>query len=856
MAADTRSPLGHRLLHHVFDRQVAEQPGAVAVTHDGTSLTYAEVDALAERLAEVLRTYGAAPGQLVALLLPPSLDTIVAIVAVLRTGAGYLPLEVGWPATRVASVFADARPVCVVTVSGPHRATTAGLPAVAARPSDAEVAAARAATPVRTAEPAPDDAAYVIYTSGSTGRPKGVVITHRNVTRLLDTATPVVGLARNDVWTMFHSAAFDFAVWEMWGAFAAGARLVVVGPLTARSPDAFLQLLVDEGVTVLNQTPAAFAGLVRADRRRPELGDRLGLRRIVFGGESLDPHRVLEWWDRHPVGAPQLINMYGITETTVHVTHIELLPSTVGEWTGQVGVPLGDLTTHVLDAALRPVDVGEEGELYVGGAGLARGYLHRPGLTAERFVAHPGGAPGERLYRTGDRARHRADGGLDHRGRVDRQVKLRGYRVELGEIEFAVRGLPQVTEAAVLLREDRLGDRRLVAYAVAREEAPQERREAEAEIVAGWRDVYDATYGSLRDGVAFGDDFTGWNRELDGRPFPRSEMRAWRDATVERLRAMRPRRVLEIGVGTGLLLAALAPDCERYYATDVSAEAVAGLRAHVASRPALAGRVELGVRPAHDPVDPAWGRFDTVILNSVAQYFPDADHLSAVLGAAVAALAPGGRVFVGDVRDLRLRAAVRARVRQGGGETRQEPAAVLAAVRRDLLDDRELALAPRYFTELATTFLDIAAVDIRCKVGDYRNELSAYRYDAVLHRSPVPPAVVPTGHVAWGIDVTDLDDLGRRLAGGVAGPVLVTGIPNALTGAALAAEAALTTPGTVEATGAVTPDELLRAGRAVGLGCVVVPASDPACVDAVFTSPGPDDPLVVVPMSVVDGVVA
>ena len=309
--------------------------------------------------------------------------------------------------------------------------------------------------------PVPDDIAYIIYTSGTTGVPKGVAITHRNVTQLLESLD--AELALGQVWTQCHSLAFDFSVWEIWGALLYGGRLVVVPDSVVRSPEDLHALLVTEQVSVLSQTPSAFYALQTADALQPELGQQLKLQTVVFGGEALEPQRLGTWLHTHP-GLPRMINMYGITETTVHASFREIVDGDVDSNVSPIGVPLAHLAFFVLDGWLRPVPAGVVGELYVAGAGLACGYVGRAGLTASRFVACPFGGPGARMYRTGDLVRWGADGQLQYVGRADEQVKIRGYRIELGEVQAALAGLDGVDQAVVIAREDRPGDKRLVGY--------------------------------------------------------------------------------------------------------------------------------------------------------------------------------------------------------------------------------------------------------------------------------------------------------------------------------------------------------------------------------------------------------
>ncbi|MFD4763320.1 amino acid adenylation domain-containing protein, partial [Streptomyces sp. NPDC058439] len=446
----------------LFEQQVRANPAAVAVVSSEVTLTYGELNARANQLAHALIARGVGPEQLVALALPRSAELVVAVLAVLKAGAAYVPVDPEYPAARIAYLLQDARPSLLVTTG-----RIGELPG--ADPVDRLLLDVADLGGLPDTDPEipldPGHPAYVIYTSGSTGNPKGVVVPHRNVVRLFGTTQELFGFSAQDVWTLFHSYAFDFSVWELWGPLLHGGRLVVVDHETSRSPHRFLELLARERVTVLNQTPSAFYQLMQADEEAPEASRSLTLRAVVFGGEALEHARLTSWYERHPDDAPLLVNMYGITETTVHVTYAALDRS--GTAAGQIGAAIPDLRTYVLDTHLRPVPPGVPGELYVAGAGLARGYLNRPGPTAGRFVADPFGPTGTRMYRSGDVVRRCADGSLRFVGRADDQVKVRGFRIELGEIEAALAAHPGVTQVTVLAREDRADDTRLVAYLVA-----------------------------------------------------------------------------------------------------------------------------------------------------------------------------------------------------------------------------------------------------------------------------------------------------------------------------------------------------------------------------------------------------
>ncbi|WP_067542877.1 non-ribosomal peptide synthetase [Nocardia crassostreae] len=446
-----------------FALVAAAHPQAVAVRIAETVLTYAEVDERANRLARRLIAAGVGPESLVAVALPRTADMVVAVLAVVKAGGGYLPIDPAYPADRIEYVLDDARPVCAVTSGAADLpAGWFGGPVIDLDVVDlAGVDSAPVTDRDRRAPLDPANTAYVIYTSGSTGRPKGVVIPHRNVIRLLDNTRRHYEFGPADVWTLFHSHAFDFSVWELWGALLHGGSMIVVDYFTSRSPQQFRALLAEQRVTVLNQTPSAFYQLMAADA---EASDELALRCVIFGGEALEPQRLTGWFARHPE-RPALVNMYGITETTVHVSHRPIGPETGAA--SVIGGALAGLRVRVRDARLRPVPVGVPGEIYVSGGQLARGYLGRPALTAARFVADPYGPPGTPAYRSGDLARWTAEGDLEYLGRADQQVNLRGFRIELGEIEAALLARPEVLEAAVVVRHDEtVGEARIVGYVV------------------------------------------------------------------------------------------------------------------------------------------------------------------------------------------------------------------------------------------------------------------------------------------------------------------------------------------------------------------------------------------------------
>ena len=451
----------------MFDARVVGEASSTAVVFEGRRLSFGELDEAANRLARKLIESGVGPESLVAVILPRSVELVVTLLAVVKAGGGYLPIDPTYPAERIAYTLGDARPVCVVAAGDVVDVEVPVLDVMAldlANYDGSPVSDGDRRSALRA-----DDIAYVIYTSGSTGKPKGVAVSHRNVVELFANAQPRFGFDGSDVWTLFHSYAFDFSVWELWGPLLYGGTVVVVDYLTSRSPEQFRELVVRERVTVLNQTPSAFYQFAEADRMAGDSAGSLSLRHVIFGGEALDLSQLVRWYDRHDDSSPRLVNMYGITETTVHVSFSALDSVMVREASGSViGRGLGGLSVFVLDDRLSPVPVGVRGEMYVAGGQLSRGYVGQPGLTAGRFVANPFGrsGSGDQMYRTGDIARWSVDGVLEYAGRSDSQIQLRGFRIELGEVEAALLRVPGVAGAVAVVRSDvALGDR-LVGYVV------------------------------------------------------------------------------------------------------------------------------------------------------------------------------------------------------------------------------------------------------------------------------------------------------------------------------------------------------------------------------------------------------
>jgi amino acid adenylation domain-containing protein len=742
-------------VHQLFELQAGRTPDNTAVVFEGRQLSYRELNRRSNQLAHRLRALGVGPETLVGICVERSLEMLVALLGVLKAGGGYLPLDPAYPKDRRAFMLEDANVPVLLTQADllPELAQYQGV--VICLDTDWHLIETESPENLRNTT-GPENAAYVIYTSGSTGKPKGVIVTHANVARLFTATDHWFDFGPNDTWTLFHSFAFDFSVWEIWGALLYGGKLIVVPRQIARSPEQFHQLLVEQQVTVLNQTPSAFRHLIIADQQSVH-SSRLALRYIVFGGEALEFKSLLPWIARHG-DTPALVNMYGITETTVHVTYFKIDPGAVGDDTvSLVGVPIPDLQVYVLDSNRQPVPIGVNGEMYVGGYGVARGYLNRPELTSERFIPNPFNPdPASRLYKTGDLARYRSDGSLQYLGRIDHQVKIRGFRIELGEIEATLDSHPGVRQAVVVAREDEPGEKRLVAYVVpdpdyrGSDAAKPEEASEEAlssDQVSQWTEAFDEAYRRGGDAVEATFNITGWDSSYTGQPIPAEEMRVWVESTVDRIRGLNPKRVWEIGCGTGLLLFRLASKCESYYGTDISRTALGFLEQQLRRSDLKLPNLTLERKAAHEAdLDRTRGRFNAVILNSVSQYFPDIEYFMKVLDGAVESVEPGGAVFVGDLRSFPLLEAFHASVQMFQAADSLSRAELDLRIQKSIRQEGELLIDPEFFLALRHRLPQVSRVEIQLKRGRAHNELTRFRYDVVLHIGNSP---APTAHCAW-----------------------------------------------------------------------------------------------------------
>ncbi|MER6569561.1 amino acid adenylation domain-containing protein [Streptomyces sp. NPDC001093] len=822
----------------LIEQQVHERPDAIAVDYPehadgrGGRLTYRELSRAANRLAAHLRARGVGHGDRVLTSLRPGPEMVTAFLGIVRAGAAYVPVDPANPAERRRLIVRDSAAAAVLT-EGPDAADYAGLDTVVvALDAEApEIARRSDALPERTA--GPDDAVYVCYTSGTTGTPKGVVVPHRAVLDFVR-STDYLRLTPADVVAQAANPAFDAVTFEVWTTLTAGARLVGLGKDTVTDPGRFQDAVRAHGISVIFLTTALFNLIAR---ERPAAF--APLRTVLFGGEACDPRRVREVF---AAGAPErLLHVYGPTETTTFATWHQVSEPAEGDRTIPIGRPIGATTAVVVDADDTPVAPGGTGELLLGGPGVARGYLHRPELTAQRFVEDRFTGTGGVLYRTGDVVRVGEDGALEFVGRVDNQIKLRGFRIELGEIESVLTAHPAVSAAAVSLHETEDGDKRLVAHVVPAAAAAAAEEDAQ---ITEWKEIYEALYDDAA-AAGLGDNFTGWNSSYDALPIPLEHMREWQNATLDRIRELPRRRVLEIGVGTGLLMAHLARDEEvqEYWATDFSPAVVAALSAQVEADPVLKGKVRLDCRGAEDTTGLPAGRFDTIVVNSVIQYFPSLAYLRTVVERALPLLAPGGSLLLGDLRNLDL-----ARCFQTGialarpGAARGDREALRRTIDQQVAGETELLLSPALFDTLARDLPAVRAVDVRAKRGLHHNELTRYRYEAVLCTAE-PVADLATAPVArWGLDISSAAEAEHRLAAERPAMLRLAGVPNRRVHDEYTAMHSLYDPResidlAAQDAPAPDPEALCEAAERLGYRALPTWGESPELLDVVFLDP-------------------
>jgi amino acid adenylation domain-containing protein len=766
-------------IHELFEAQVKRTPEATAVVFGSERVSYDELNRLANRLAHYLRKNGVRPEERVGICAERGVGMVVGLLAVLKAGGAYVPLDPKYPEERLQYMVKDSAPVAVLaqrSTDGLLRRIGNGISVIGLDGAEQREGAAETNPERISVGLAPGHLAYVIYTSGSTGVPKAVMLEHRNTVNLICWAHQAFS---DDVLrrTLFSTSLnFDLAVFECFVPLTRGGSIHVVSNALDLAGGG-----VD--VTLINTVPSVMKTLLE-ERAVPA-----AVQAVNVAGEPLRRELVESIFAGTEV--KQVCNLYGPTETTTYSTWVRMKRE--DGFVVHIGRPLANTRVYILDKTMDIVPVGVEGEIYIGGAGVARGYLNRNELTAERFVPDPYSAQaGARMYKTGDVGRWQADGNLGFLGRNDDQVKIRGLRIELGEIVTRLQEHPAVEEAVIVAREGVPGEKHLVAYYVmngaCRGSEEHGTREAlKTEQVNGWATTYDAIcneWASVADNewASVADptfNTAGWISFYTGQPIAAQEMREWLDRTVERVKALHPKRVWEIGCGTGMLLFRIAPECALYRGTDISVAALNFVRQQLRHPELHMPQVVLERKAAHEFGDISKQQaFDLLLLNSVVQHFPDLEYLMTVLTGAVETLETDGAIFIGDVRNYPLLEAFHTSVQLYEQTDSLSCDALWYRAQKSIQQEGQLAISPDFFTALPQRLPRISRVEINLKRGRAHNELTSFRYDVVLHVGrPVPLLECPW--MDWNAENLSLERL-REMLGRDHPEVLgVAGIPNA-----------------------------------------------------------------------------
>ncbi|NER93306.1 MAG: amino acid adenylation domain-containing protein [Symploca sp. SIO1B1] len=770
-------------IHQLFENQVELTPDAVAVVFGNQQLTYKELNEQANQLAHYLQSFGVKPETLVGLCVERSIEMMIGLLGILKAGGAYVPLDPSYPQQRLAYMLEDAAvPVLLTTESlleflPKHKAAT-----VCVDSDWSKIALHSHRNPLSRVTP--ENLVYVIYTSGSTGKPKGVQIHHQSLVNFLVSMNSYLGLTSLDTFNAITTISFDIAALELYLPLIVGASVVVVSREIAMDGNRLLPQLLQSEATVMQATPATWKMLLTSGLSNHKLGIKL-----LSGGEALPAQLAAQLL---PIGM-EVWNLYGPTESTIWSTihQIGNKPQHAEDSNiiTPIGRPIANTEIYILDQYLQPVPIGVPGELHIGGIGLARGYLNQPELTQEKFIPNPfessqSQSQRSRLYKTGDLARYLPDGKIDYLGRIDNQVKIRGFRIELGEIESTLIKHPEVQEAVVIAYSDQLNDKQLAAYVIPHFEHQSlsehgSMNQSHSDQLSLWQQVWDNTYKQTAIDQDPKFNIIGWRDSYTGQPIPEQEMRQWLDSTIERILCLKPERVLEIGCGTGMLLFQIAPHTTNYCGTDISDKAIFYIEQQLKALEGNWSQVKLYNQPAHDFQAVETETFDALILNSVVQYFPSVEYLVGVLERAVKLVEPGGFIFVGDVRNLRLLETFHTDLilTQAPDELPVED--LWQRVQKKLTEEEELVIDPAFFQALKQHLPQIGQVEIQLKRSRDDNEITKFRYDVILHVGKEVLSPVNPQFLNWQQEQLTLPSLQQILAQKQPEMLTIKDVPNA-----------------------------------------------------------------------------
>ncbi|HLO48027.1 MAG TPA: amino acid adenylation domain-containing protein, partial [Kamptonema sp.] len=712
-----------KCIHQLVESVVEQNSEATALLFGDEQLSYKELNIRSNKVAHYLKKSGVKSEVLVGLCVERSFDMVIGMLGILKAGGAYVPLDPSYPSERLNFMLEDAQVSVLLTHERWLKRLKNYNSQIICLDKDWEIISQEIEDSLNS-KVTLDNLAYVIYTSGSTGKPKGVKIEHRGLLNLVFWHQKAFAVSPIDRATQISGVAFDACGWEIWPYLITGASIYFVDDETRRSPESLRDWLVTKAIAIsFMPTPLAEKVLLL------DFPKNAALRILLTGGDKLNQYPLASY-------SFQVFNNYGPTENTVVTTSGHISVKNKDNLAPAIGGAIANTQVYILDKHLQPVPIGVSGELYISGDGLARGYLNRPDLTAECFIDNPFNNKSKaRLYKTGDLVRYRVDGNIEFLGRLDEQVKIRGYRIELGEIEAVLSQHPAVRQTVAVIREHQ-GEKRLLVCVVLKPEYSSEQENMQLgklqdEQVLQWQMLYNETYNQPAADSDPRFNIVGWNSSYTNKPIPAEQMREWVNNQVEQILALQPQRVLEIGCGTGLILFRIAPHCTKYCGTDFSPVSLNYIQQQLEKQ--QIPQVTLQQKMATDFQEIETAAFDAVVLNSVVQYFPNIDYLIQVLEAAVQATAPGGFIFIGDVRSLPLLEAFHASVQLYQAEPSLTRFELQQRVQSQVFQETELVIDPAFFSALKQHFSQISSVQIKLIRGREHNELTQFRYNVIIH---------------------------------------------------------------------------------------------------------------------------
>ena len=767
----------YQCIHQLFEEQVARTPDAIAVVFvdgqdddssssqnwgvRGAKLTYSELNHRANQLAHYLQSLGVSADVLVGLCVERSPLMLIGLLGILKAGGAYVPLDPEYPTERLSLMLEDSHVSLLLTQQQlleklpQHQAQVVCLDSVEITQNQDNL----------TGVVTPSNLANVIYTSGSTGQPKGVMVEHKGLYNLALAQIEAFGVNSESRVLQFASFSFDACISEILMSLASGGTLYLGTKDSLMPGQPLIERLRNDSITHITLPPSALAVLPYEELPQ--------LQTIIVAGEACSVELMKKW----SVGR-NFFNAYGPTEASVCAT---IAKCSDRDQKISIGRPIANVQVHILDSHNQPVPIGVAGELHIGGAGVARGYLNRPELTQEKFIPNP--FDKSKLYKTGDLARYLPDGKIEFLGRIDNQVKIRGFRIELGEIEAVLSQYPMVSEGVVVAQVDSTGDKSIVAYlvpALKNKALPQQMAQWESEYVSDWQMLYEQAYGQPQTATDDSDvtfNISGWNSSYTGLPIPAEEMQLWVETTVSRILSLSPQRVLEIGCGTGLLLSRIAPKCQQYWGADYSSAALQQVEQMSQTVSGLE-QVRLLHRMADDFTDIPKAEFDTVVINSVVQYFPSVEYLLQVIDGAMVSIGDRGTLFVGDVRSLPLLEPYHAAVQLSRSSADTTVEKWQQQVHQSVTAEEELVIDPGFFIALQTRFPQITSIEIEPKRGyAQNNELTQFRYDVTLHVGGEVPTPVDSW-LNWQLDQLSITQIETQLKQQQPEILGIRGVPN------------------------------------------------------------------------------